>query len=239
MCSLVISSGDANSYGRLRRRQFTSCEIVLQLLASSQRLMQHSRPDSEQVKLVRLIIGMSGASGVIYGIRLLQVLQQESNIETHLIMSDSAKLNIAVETEFSSKDVQMMADHVHSNKDIGATIASGSFASDGMIIAPCSIKTLSAVANCYADSLMVRAADVMLKERRRLVLVPRETPLHTGHCELLLRASQNGAILAPPMPAHYIKPQSVDDLVDHHVGRVLDLFDIDPGLVKRWQGTRG
>ncbi|MBL4582464.1 MAG: UbiX family flavin prenyltransferase [Gammaproteobacteria bacterium] len=201
--------------------------------------MQHSRPDSEQVKLVRLIIGMSGASGVIYGIRLLQVLQQESNIETHLIMSDSAKLNIAVETEFSSKDVQMMADHVHSNKDIGATIASGSFASDGMIIAPCSIKTLSAVANCYADSLMVRAADVMLKERRRLVLVPRETPLHTGHCELLLRASQNGAILAPPMPAHYIKPQSVDDLVDHHVGRVLDLFDIDPGLVKRWQGTRG
>ena len=201
--------------------------------------MQHSRPDSEQVKLVRLIIGMSGASGVIYGIRLLQVLQQESGIETHLIMSDSAKLNIAVETEFSSKDVQAMADHVHSNKDIGATIASGSFRTDGMIIAPCSIKTLSAVANCYADSLMVRAADVMLKERRRLVLVPRETPLHTGHCELLLRASQNGAIMAPPMPAHYIKPQSVDDLVDHHVGRVLDLFDIDPGLVKRWQGTQG
>ena len=239
MCSLVSSGGDANSYGRLRRKQFTSCEIVLQLLASSCRLMQHSKPNSEQVKLVRLIIGMSGASGVIYGIRLLQVLQQESNIETHLIMSDSAKLNIAVETEFSSKDVQMMADHVHSNKDIGATIASGSFASDGMIIAPCSIKTLSAVANCYADSLMVRAADVMLKERRRLVLVPRETPLHTGHCELLLRASQNGAIMAPPMPAHYIKPQSVDDLVDHHVGRVLDLFDIDPGLVKRWQGTQG
>jgi len=128
---------------------------------------------------------------------------------------------------------------VHSNKDIGATIASGSFKSDGMIIAPCSIKTLSAVANCYADSLIVRAADVMLKERRRLVLVPRETPLHTGHCELLLQASRSGAILAPPMPAHYIKPQSVDDLVDHHVGRVLDLFDIDPGIVKRWQGTQG
>ena len=201
--------------------------------------MQHSKPELEQVKLVRLIIGMSGASGVIYGIRLLQVLQQESDIETHLIMSDSAKLNIAVETDFSSKDVQAMADHVHSNKDIGATIASGSFRSDGMIIAPCSIKTLSAVANCYADSLLVRAADVMLKERRRLVLVPRETPLHTGHCEMLLRASQIGAILAPPMPAHYIKPQSVDDLVDHHVGRVLDLFDIDPGLVKRWQGTQG
>jgi len=188
---------------------------------------------------VQLIVGMSGASGVIYGIRLLQVLQQESNIETHLILSDSAKLNIAVETQFSAKAVQAMADHVHSNKDIGATIASGSFKSDGMIIAPCSIKTLSAVANCYADSLIVRAADVMLKERRRLVLVPRETPLHTGHCELLLQASRSGAILAPPMPAHYIKPQSVDDLVDHHVGRVLDLFDIDPGIVKRWQGTQG
>ena len=201
--------------------------------------MQHSKPYSEQVNPVQLIIGMSGASGVIYGIRLLQVLQQESNIETHLILSDSAKLNIAVETQFSAKAVQAMADHVHSNKDIGATIASGSFKSNGMIIAPCSIKTLSAVANCYADSLIVRAADVMLKERRRLVLVPRETPLHTGHCELLLQASRSGAILAPPMPAHYIKPQSVDDLVDHHVGRVLDLFDIDPGIVKRWQGTQG
>jgi len=188
---------------------------------------------------VRLIIGMSGASGVIYGIRLLQVLQQESDIETHLVMSDTAKLNIAIETEWTAKEVKAMADEVHSNKDIAATIASGSFRSDGMIIAPCSIKTLSAVANCYADSLMVRAADVVLKERRRLVLVPRETPLHTGHCELLYKASQNGAILAPPMPAHYIKPQSVDDLVDHHVGRVLDLFDLDSGLVKRWQGAQG
>jgi 4-hydroxy-3-polyprenylbenzoate decarboxylase len=182
---------------------------------------------------------MSGASGVIYGIRLLQVLQQESDIETHLVMSDTAKLNIAIETEWTAKEVKAMADEVHSNKDIAATIASGSFRSDGMIIAPCSIKTLSAVANCYADSLMVRAADVVLKERRRLVLVPRETPLHTGHCELLYKASQNGAILAPPMPAHYIKPQSVDDLVDHHVGRVLDLFDLDSGLVKRWQGAQG
>ncbi len=176
---------------------------------------------------------------MIYGIRLLQVLQQESDIETHLVMSDSAKLNIAIETDWNAKEVNAMATHVHSNKDIAAIIASGSFKSDGMIIAPCSIKTLSAVANCYADSLMARAADVMLKERRRLVLVPRETPLHTGHCELLYRASQNGAIIAPPMPAHYIKPQSVDDLVDHHVGRILDLFDLDPGLVKRWQGIQG
>lgn len=188
---------------------------------------------------MRLIIGMSGASGVIYGIRLLQVLQQQPDIETHLVMSDSAKLNISVETQWTAKEVKALASYVHSNKDIAATIASGSFRSDGMIIAPCSIKTLSAVANSYADSLMVRAADVMLKEGRRLVLVPRETPLHTGHCELLLKASQIGAIMAPPMPAHYINPQSVDDLVDHHVGRILDLFDIDSGLVKRWQGAQG
>ncbi len=187
---------------------------------------------------MRLIIGMSGASGVIYGIRLLEVLKQVSEVETHLIVSDSAKMNIAIETEWSANDVKALADHVHSNKDIAANIASGSFKSDGMIVAPCSIKTLSAIANSYADSLIVRAADVMLKERRRLVLVPRETPLHTGHCELLYKASLNGAIMAPPMPAHYIKPQSIDDLVNHHVGRVLDLFDLDPGLVKRWQGSR-
>lgn len=181
---------------------------------------------------------MSGASGVIYGIRLLEVLQKESGIETHLIMSDAAKLNIAVETDRNAKDVQGLADVVYSNKDIAATIASGSFQTDGMIIAPCAIKTLSAVANSYADSLIVRAADVILKERRRLVLVPRETPLHSGHCELMLKASQIGAIIAPPMPAHYIKPQTIDDLVDHHVGRLLDLFDVDPGLVKRWPGNR-
>ena len=180
---------------------------------------------------MKLIIGMSGASGAIYGIRLLEVLKDVADVETHLVMSDSAKLNIAVETDFSAKEVEALADHV-------ASIASGSFRTDGMVIAPCAIKTLSAIANSYADSLIVRAADVILKERRRLVLVPRETPLHTGHCELLLKASQLGAVIAPPMPAHYIKPQTIDDLVNHHVGRVLDLFDIDPGLVQRWQGVQ-
>ena len=185
---------------------------------------------------MRLIIGMSGASGVIYGIRLLEVLSRVEQVETHLVLSDSAKLNIAIETDRSAKEVQALADEVYSNKDIAARLASGSFKTDGMIVAPCAVKTLSAIANSYADSLLVRAADVMLKERRRLVLVPRETPLHTGHCELLLKASQIGAILAPPMPAHYINPQTVDDLVDHHVGRILDLFDLDPGLVQRWQG---
>ncbi len=186
----------------------------------------------------RLIIGLSGASGVIYGIRLLQVLQQLDEVESHLVMSDSAQINIAVETDHSVAEVKALADHVHSNKDIGASIASGSFKTVGMIIAPCSMKTLSAIANCYADSLIVRAADVILKERRRLVLAPRETPLHTGHCELMLKASQNGAIIAPPMPAHYIKPASVEELVDHHVGRLLDLFDIDADLVQRWQGVK-
>ena len=185
---------------------------------------------------MRLIIGMSGASGVIYGIRLLEVLSRVEQVETHLVLSNSAKLNIAIETDRNSKEVQDLADEVYSNKDIAARLASGSFKTDGMIIVPCAVKTLSAIANSYADSLLVRAADVVLKERRRLVLVPRETPLHTGHCELLLKASQMGAILAPPMPAHYINPQTVDDLVDHHVGRLLDLFDLDPGLVQRWQG---
>ena len=187
---------------------------------------------------MRLIVGMSGASGVIYGVRLLEALKKESDAETHLILSDSAKININLETEWSVKDVQALADHVHSNRDIAATIASGSFQTAGMIVVPCAIKTLSAIANSYADSLIVRAADVILKERRRVVLVPRETPLHTGHCELLYKASQLGAIIAPPMPAHYIKPQSIDDLVNHHVGRILDLFDIDSAFVKRWQGLR-
>ena len=185
---------------------------------------------------MRLIIGMSGASGVIYGIRLLEVLSRVEQVETHLVLSNSAKLNIAIETDRNAKEVQDLADEVYSNKDIAARLASGSFKTDGMIVAPCAVKTLSAIANSYADSLLVRAADVVLKERRRLVLVPRETPLHTGHCELLLKASQMGAILAPPMPAHYTNPQTVDDLVDHHVGRLLDLFDLDSGLVQRWQG---
>ena len=185
---------------------------------------------------MRLIIGMSGASGVIYGIRLLEVLSRVEQVETHLVLSDSAKLNIAIETDRSAKEIQALSDEVYSNRDIAARLASGSFKTDGMIVAPCAVKTLSAIANSYADSLLVRAADVVLKERRRLVLVPRETPLHRGHCELLLKASQMGAILAPPMPAHYINPMTVDELVDHHVGRILDLFDLDPGLVQRWQG---
>ncbi len=185
---------------------------------------------------MRLIVGMSGASGLIYGIRLLEVLHKAPGVETHLVMTSAAKMNVAIETDWSLDDVRSLADQVHSIKDLAASISSGSFQTDGMIVAPCSIKTLSAIANCYADNLLTRAADVTLKERRRLVIMPRETPLHTGHCKLLLELSQMGAILAPAEPAMYIKPKTIDDLINHHVGRMLDLFGLDVGLVQRWKG---
>jgi flavin prenyltransferase len=185
----------------------------------------------------RLIIGMSGASGLIYGIRMLQVLQHDPGIATHLVMTPSARLNISLETDWDADQVMALANEVHSVKDLAASIASGSFKTDGMIVAPCSMKTLSAIVNSYADNLLTRAADVVLKERRRLVLMPRETPLHAGHCELLLKACQLGIIVAPPMPALYTLPKTVDDIINHSVGRVLDLFDIESGLVSRWQGA--
>ena len=185
----------------------------------------------------KIIIGMSGASGLIYGIRLLEVLKLDPQVETHLVMTASARLNISLETDWQADAVIALADQVHSVKDLAASIASGSFRTDGMIVAPCSMKTLSAIVNSYADNLLTRAADVMLKERRRLVLMPRETPLHAGHCELLLKACQIGAIVAPPMPALYARPKTIDDMINHNVGRVLDLFDIESGLVKRWQGA--
>ncbi len=183
---------------------------------------------------MRIIIGMSGASGAIYGARLLQVLREIPDIETHLVATEAARLNLSLETDYSFGELKALADHHHANKDIAASIASGSFSTGGMIIAPCSIRTLASVANCQTGSLISRAADVTLKECRRLVLAPRETPLHAGHCEIMLKAARLGAVLAPPMPAHYIRPQSVDELVDHHVGRMLDLFGIETGLVRRW-----
>jgi len=186
---------------------------------------------------MRLIVGMSGASGVIYGIRLLEALQTLDDVESHLVMSNGAKLNVALETGMQVREVEQLADVLHSDQNLAATIASGSYHTDGMIIAPCSMKTLSAVVNSYAEHLVVRAADVVLKEHRRLVLVPRETPLHVGHCRLLYEAAQMGAVIVPPMPAFYSDPQSVDDIVNHTVGRLLDLFGIDSGLVKRWQGA--
>lgn len=186
---------------------------------------------------MRLIIGISGASGVIYGIRLLEALKGVREIETHLILSKGGKLNIALETSWKVEKVEALADVVHSDQNLAATIASGSFQTGGMIVAPCSMKTLSGIVNSYADTLMVRAADVVLKEKRRLVLMPREMPLHVGHCRLMHEASLMGAVIAPPMPAFYNEPQTVDDIINHSVGRALDLFGIDRGIVKRWRGA--
>ena len=186
---------------------------------------------------MRLIVGISGASGVVYGIRLLEILKAHSEVETHLVISNGGKLNISLESAVSLKQVEKLASVVHSDQNLAATIASGSYQTDGMIVAPCSMKTLSGIVNSYADTLLMRAADVVLKERRRLVLVPREMPLHEGHCRLMYEASRMGAIIAPPMPAFYNEPQSVDDIVNHTVGRLLDLFGIDSGLVKRWRGA--
>ena len=185
----------------------------------------------------KLIVGMSGASGVIYGIRLLELLKTIREVETHLVMSPSAKLNLEIETSHTAGYVESLADVVHSFRNQAASISSGSFKTDGMVIAPCSMKTLSAIVNSYADSLLVRAADVVLKERRRLVLMPRETPLHVGHCKLLYEAALLGAVISPPLPAFYNKPETIDDLVNHSVGRVLDLFDLDAEIVKRWEGN--
>lgn len=187
---------------------------------------------------MRLIVAITGASGAIYGIRLLEALREVPGAEIHLVLSNGGKLNIALETDWSVADVEALAHEVHSDQNLAATIASGSFRTSGMIVAPCSMKTLSGIVTSYADNLVVRAADVVLKEQRRLVLMPRETPLHVGHCRLLLQAAEMGAIIAPPMPAFYNDPHTVDDLLNHNIGRVLDLFDIESGLVKRWQGGR-
>ncbi len=183
----------------------------------------------------RLIVGISGASGVIFGVRALQVLRTLPGIETHLVLSAAARRTLVEETDWSAAAVEALADTVHNPKDIGAAIASGSFRTAGMLVAPCSIKTLSGIANSYADNLLTRAADVCLKERRPLVLMLRETPLHLGHIELMERATRCGAILAPPVPAFYNRPATIDDLIDHAVGKALDLFDIEHRLLKRWK----
>ena len=167
--------------------------------------------------------------------RLLQVLRG-SGVETHLVMSDSAKLTVAAETDLSVKEVEALADAVHSPKNIGASISSGSFKTLGMVVAPCSIRSLSEIAYGNTTSLLTRAADVVLKERRRLVLMVRETPLHHGHLKAMLQATENGAVVMPPVPAFYARPASMDDMVNHTVGRCLDLFDIDTDLVRRWHG---
>lgn len=183
----------------------------------------------------RLIVGITGASGFVYGHRLLQLLQP-TGIEVHLIVSRAAQLTMACETALHLSDVTALAARVHRNEDIGACIASGSYRTLGMAIAPCSMKTLGEIANGIGSSLITRAADVMLKERRRLVLLARETPLTLSHLRNMTAVTEMGAIVAPPVPAFYARPQSLDQMVDHTLGRLLDLFDIDVGAVRRWTG---
>lgn len=186
----------------------------------------------------RLIIGISGASGAIYGVRLLQVLRDVAEVETHLVMSNAARQTLALETDISLRDVQALADVVHDSRDIAASISSGSFKTAGMVILPCSIKTLSGIVHSYTDSLLTRAADVVLKERRRLVLCVRETPLHLGHLRLMTQAAELGAAIMPPVPAFYHRPQTLDDIINQTVNRVIDQFDIalPEDLFTRWQG---
>jgi len=186
----------------------------------------------------RLIVGITGASGTVYGIRILEVLK-DLGIESHLVMSDSAKLTMAAETDYKPARIEAMADVVHSAKNIGASISSGSFQSLGMVIAPCSIRSLSEIASGVTSSLVSRAADVVLKERRRLVLLVRETPLHAGHLRSMSQVTECGGIIMPPVPAFYSKPQSLNDMVNHTVGRCLDLFGIDNSLAYRWNGMDG
>ncbi len=183
----------------------------------------------------RMIVGISGATGIIYGLRLLQMLR-ELDIETHLVMTKAGERTLAYETDRKVREVRASADYCYSDSDIGATIASGSFRTMGMVVAPCSVRSLSAIATGNTDGLLSRAADVCLKERRRVVLLFREAPLHAGHIRSMATATENGAIVFPPVPAFYDRPQSLDDMVDHTVGRVLDLYDIDAGLVRRWSG---
>jgi 4-hydroxy-3-polyprenylbenzoate decarboxylase len=186
---------------------------------------------------MKLVVGISGASGAIYGIRLLEVLHQ-IGVESHLILTPAARETIRLETGRAVEEVEALAARVYASDDIGATISSGSFKTAGMVVIPCSIKSLSAIAHSYNDNLLVRVADVTLKEHRRLVLVVRETPLHQGHLRAMLRLSEMGAVILPPVPAFYHFPKTVDDIVNHTVGKVLDLFDIEHALFERW-GARG
>jgi 4-hydroxy-3-polyprenylbenzoate decarboxylase len=188
----------------------------------------HNRP-------FRLVVGISGASGTIYGIRLLEVLRT-MNVETHLILTEAAKRVAELETDYSPEAIERLATRVHHDSDIAAPVASGSFLTDGMVVAPCSIKSLSAIANSFGSTLLTRAADVTLKERRRLVLVLRETPLHVGHLKLAQLAAENGATIFPPVPSFYHRPKSIDDIVDQTVGRILDHLGLTSDLCRRWEG---
>jgi flavin prenyltransferase len=186
----------------------------------------------------RLIVAMTGATGSIYGLRILDALRAAGGWETHLVVSEAGMLNAHQEYQLSRKDIHKRADVVHNVRDVGATLASGSFLTEGMVIAPCSMKTLSGVAHAYSDNLITRAADVVLKERRRLVLVTREAPLNLAHLRNMVAVTEMGGVIFPPVPAFYSQAKSIDDLVNHTVGRVLDLFGVEHQSIKRWQGIK-
>ncbi len=189
----------------------------------------------------RLVVGMSGASGAIYGVRLLEVLRDVDGVETHLVMTPSAKRTLLLETDYTVEQVAELADESYNPSDIAASVSSGSFRTVGMVVVPATIKTLAGIAHCYADNLLQRAADVTLKDGRKLVLVVRETPLHLGHTRLLVQAAEMGAVIVPPVPAFYHRPRTIDDIVNQTVNRVLDLFDIalPADLFKRWKTPEG
>ena len=185
----------------------------------------------------RIVVGISGASGVIYGVRLLEALKQTDR-ESHLIISDAGRLNIKIETDYEPAAVEAMADVVYEHKDVAAAVASGSFLTAGMVVAPCTIKTLSGIANSYNENLLVRAADVTLKEKRKLVLVVRETPLHKGHLRLLTMAADMGAHILPPVPSFYHQPKTISDIIDQTIGKVFDFLEIEHDLFQRWGEKR-
>jgi 4-hydroxy-3-polyprenylbenzoate decarboxylase len=181
----------------------------------------------------RIVVGISGASGVTYGVRLLKLLK-ETDYETHVIISDSGRLNIKIETAYQPDEVEAMADYVYEHNDVAASLASGSFLTDGMVVVPCTIKTLSGIANSYNENLLIRAADVTLKEKRKLVLVVRETPLHKGHLRLMTLAADMGAHILPPVPSFYHQPKTIEDIIDQTIGKIFDFFGIEHDLFKRW-----
>jgi 4-hydroxy-3-polyprenylbenzoate decarboxylase len=185
----------------------------------------------------RIVVGISGASGVIYGARLLEVLK-DTDYETHLIISESGKLNFEIETQYKTAEIEAMADRVYNHRNMAAALASGSFITEGMVVVPCTIKTLSGIANSYNDNLIVRAADVALKEKRKLVLVVRETPLHKGHLRLMTMAADMGAHILPPVPSFYHQPKSIEDIIDQTIGKIFDYIGIQHDLFNRWGGQK-
>jgi 4-hydroxy-3-polyprenylbenzoate decarboxylase len=195
--------------------------------------------DMERFMRKRIIVGLSGASGVIYGIRTLTHLRSMKNVETHLVLSKGGRINIGIESDHKVEDVEAMAHVLHDPGNLAAAISSGSFKTDGMVVIPCTIKTLSGIVHSYADNLLCRAADVCLKEKRKLVLVVRETPLHKGHLELMAKAADLGAHILPPMPAFYHKPESIEDIIDQTIGKVFDYLELEHHLFRRWGGEKG